>query len=68
MVTYDGLNGNVEYENMMNDGDYKEIVDSERELVPDRIRFLKERTLSAEVNQKLWLLILGLIETWDMIK
>ncbi|KKL48377.1 hypothetical protein LCGC14_2326170 [marine sediment metagenome] len=52
----------------MNDGDYKEIVDSERELVPDRIRFLKERTLSAEVNQKLWLLILGLIETWDMIK
>ncbi len=53
---------------MMNDGDYKEIVDSERELIPDRIRFLKKGTLSAEVNQKLWLLVLGLIETWDLVK
>ncbi len=67
MATSYGLDGNVE-NIIMNEEDYKEIVDSERELIPDRIRFLRECTLSAEVNQKLWLLVLGLIETWDMIK
>lgn len=67
MVTYDGLNGNMEHDSMNNE-DYKEIIDSERELMSNRARFLKERALSTEVNQRLWLLLLGLIETWDMIK
>ena len=52
----------------MNERAYKEIVDSEKELVKDRVRFLRERTLSPKINQKLWLLLLGLIETWDIVK
>lgn len=55
----------------MTNGDYSEIVDSERELVKDRVRFLTVYNrechfISDGVNQKLWLLLLGLIETWDM--
>ena len=53
----------------MNDGDYLEIVNSERELVKARMRFLIDHSrVSDDVRQKIWLLLLGLIETWDLIK
>lgn len=52
----------------MNNEDYKVIVDFESGLISNRVSFLKERTLPAEINQKLWLLLLGLIETWDIVK
>lgn len=52
----------------MNNEDYKEIVDSERELIQDRVYFLKTRLIDSNVKSKVWLLVMGLIETWDMIK
>jgi len=52
----------------MNDNDYEEIVQSERELIPDRVYFLTTRLIDSNVKSKVWLLVMGLIETWDMIK
>ena len=52
----------------MNNDNYEEIVQSERELIPDRVYFLKTRIVETPIQRKLWLLVMGLIETWDMIK
>ena len=52
----------------MNNNDYEEIIQSERELIPDRVYFLKTRLIDSNVKCKVWLLVAGLIETWDMIK
>lgn len=53
----------------MNDVDYREIVESERYHVSDRIHFLKYSSgITDNVRRKLWLLLFGLIETWDLVK
>ncbi len=52
----------------MDNNDYEEIVQSERELIPDRVYFLKTRLIDSNVKCKVWLLVTGLIETWDMTK
>ncbi len=74
MVTYDGLNGNVEYENMIgNDEVYRMLVKRYSGL--DNLKILDadssititcdDREIS--VNHLAWLQVMGLMETWDIL-
>ncbi len=74
MVTYDGLNGNVEYENMIgNDDVYRMLVKKYSRLdnleMPNTDRYITidydGRKLS--VNRLTWLQLMGLMETWDIL-
>lgn len=67
MASAYGSNGNMEHESIMIDTRYADVVNAAVYRQKDYI-FLMSFTIHKEVKHLLWLRLMGLAETWWMIK